>query len=200
MADPTLQLTHARYRLPHYAQGAIWATTVTEAAPVDGAEGTIALAAPDRHLILRWQAQDGPALVSLVWQGETPAWEGSVRVGGYADAIHLCALPNTGEYVHMLYLGGQPLQYRPSSLSRAHNHLNLLGRSPDFHHRMALDLSETVTTWLIPQNSPLAQQITTAMLSNARMHLFGRLAEDNHPYADYFMMPLILEAVTLFSS
>ena len=196
----TIQLTSESYHLPHYARGALWVSTIDDAQPVSGARGAITLPLTERALTLRWQAQDGPALLTLMWQQDQPRWDGAVRVGGYADALHLSQLPSTGDYVHMLYMGGQPLQYTPTSLSRQHNHLHLLGRSPDFHHRMTLDIAETVTTWLIPYGSPLAEQVYNAMIGNIRMHLFGRLAEDKHPYADYFSMPLILEALTLFPS
>jgi len=201
MTDETpTQLTTDDYILPAYTRGALWVATDEDAQPIDGKHGMFAMPVTQQTVTLRWQAHDGPALLSLIWNNGKPRWDGSVRVGGYADALHLCAVPNTGEYVHMLYMGGQPLQYNPATLSRQHNHLQSLGRSPDFHHRMALNLAETVTTWLIPYGNPLAEQVYNAMLHNARMHLFGRLAEDNHPYADYFSMPLILEALTLFPS
>ena len=56
--------------------------------------GLFELEAPAQILTLRWNSSDGLPLTQLTWQADNLAWDGSIRLGGIVEAIHLTQLPD----------------------------------------------------------------------------------------------------------
>jgi hypothetical protein len=191
------QLT-SRWTIPLYARDALWLETDSGAVRADGEKGLFTLDAPTSMLTLRWSSVDGPALARLAWKAGNLEWDGTVRIGGYIDAIHLTEIPGVSFPITVIYMGGQPLKHDlvpyPTNTLRAHPPY----RAPDFHSGLASELPESVTTWLVSNDSPLTVMAQDAMLNDLRLYLFGRLADDKSSWGTHFALPLLLEAITLF--
>lgn len=185
--------------IPYYAQEKLLLQGDGEVATISGASGEYSFTAvPSALLSLRWLEKDGPALGVFHWQPGSLEWDGSIRIGGYLDAIHFQPLPGTDHYVAVLYLGGQPLQSRLVTGASGSQPINI-GQKADFHRGLSSYLPETVTTWILDQDHPLATQAQTVLLRNARMHLFGHLATDEDPVSTHFDLPIRLQAMTIFA-
>lgn len=191
------QLT-ADWLIPDYAQGALWLQTEWDHIRVEGEHGLFALSSPAPLLTLRWGGIQGPALARLPWKADNLAWDGSVGVGGYVDALHRMQIRNTP--VAVLCMGGQPLKptTTPYPDNRARFHLPYT--KPDFHAGLAVELPESMTTWLVVGDTSLMTIAQSAMIHNLRMHLWGRLADGDEGWDDYFALPLVLKGATVFAT
>ena len=61
------------------------------------------------------------------------------------------------------------------------------------------DAPETVTTWLVSEESSLASVAQEAMTSGLRLYFFGSLAEEAGGWHRRFALPLLLESATVFA-
>ena len=185
------------YDIPVYAQPKLFVQSDAETVTVDGNQGQFQLTiAPSMMITLRWLDAAGAALYVFELQPESVAWDGRICVGGYIDAMHSYHAGGK-DWLTLLYLGGQPVQTAdiPGSIR---SQSILANHNLDFHQGLASHLHETVTTWLVPSESPLVAQAQAAMFRNARVHLFGELASDDDPAVNQFALPLRLNAMTVF--
>lgn len=186
------QLTSA-WRIPPYAQGALWIEAEGSAVPTEGDYGLFTLPAPAQMLTVRWSRADGPALARLPWRVDSLDWDGTARAGGYIEALHLAAHAHDSHPITAIYLGGQPLKHT----------LNGPPTRPDFYSGLAADVGKSTTTWLVHHHSPLADLARQALLHGLRVHLFGRLlgeeGEDG-TLREGFALPLLLQAITVFGA
>ena len=98
------------WTIPAYARDLLWLESEAGAVRVEGAQGLFTLDAPAQVLTLRWGSADGPALTQLRWQVDSLEWDGSVRIGGYIDAMHITELDDLPAPITILHVGGQPLK------------------------------------------------------------------------------------------
>ncbi len=190
------QLTN-KWRIPDYAQGQLWVEGVGGAAQAEGAHGLFELSTSTPDVTIYWNnVHDGAALASLPWQPDSLEWDGSIKIGGYVDAIHLMEIPDVDLVVNVLYLGGQPLKpdIRPYPDAGYRGAIT----QPDFHACLVSEITESYTTWIVPEDSPLSQIAQDAMMNNLRLHCYGRLADDDSGWARFFGLPIVLEAMTIF--
>jgi hypothetical protein len=184
--------------IPRYARDSLWLESPAGTVRAAGEHGSFQLREVSPQVILRWSASAGPALAQLEWRPETLGWDGSVQMGGYVDAMHYTEIRGVMSPITILYMGGQPLKQNlvpyPSDRTRAH----VRHYTPDFHTGLVAQLPEAVTTWLVPDTSPLARVARDAMVHNLRAYFFGRLADDDSGWGNHFGLPLMLEAITLF--
>ncbi|GAB4515782.1 MAG: hypothetical protein OHK0046_19740 [Anaerolineae bacterium] len=199
MNDETSGLLTANWTIPAYAREALWLETETDLVQVEGPQGVFRLNAPAQELTLRWYGEDGPALARLPWRADSLGWDGRITLGGYLDAIHINQLPGLEMAVDVLSLGGHPLQPGTSPYLNSKQRARVPYAQPDFHAALVSSIPESATTWLVAEDSSLAAAAQDALMNNVRLYLFGRLADDESGWGDHFALPILLEAVTLFT-
>jgi hypothetical protein len=192
------QLT-ARWTIPAYARELLWLETESETVQAQGAHGLFTLSAPAEKLILRWGSAEGAALRQFRWQADSLEWDGTVRLGGYIDAMHITELPPLPDPVVVLSVGGQPLKHSVKPYLDIAERRAVPYPVPSFHDGLADEIDETVTTWMAFEGSPALTLAQDALVSKMRVYLFGRLAEQSWGWHDLFALPLALEAMTLFA-
>jgi hypothetical protein len=193
--DRTGMLATARWKIPAYAREMLWLDTESDAVQVEGERGLFQLDAPAEWLTLRWGHEKGPALARLRWRPDCLEWDGTVRLGGYVDSLHLTALPGIDEAIGVLHLGGQPLLPDTHFYTPAVQRTTASYEMPDFYGGLADDVPETYTSWLVGEDSPLLTMAQDAMLNKMRVWFSGRLGG----FDQHFALPLVLEAITLFA-
>jgi hypothetical protein len=193
------QLADARYPIPDYAQRCLWLQTEAEAVQVEGPNGLFRLTTPASMLVLRYGHENGPVLTVLKWKPDNLEWDGTVRVGGYVDALHLSDIPGFGA-VGLVYLGGQPLDAATSPVLPAKSRRLDSYESPDFYTGIVDDIDETTSMWLVGEDSTLLTMAQDALMNKMRVWFTGRLADHTSGWDRHFALPLLLEAITLFGS
>lgn len=191
------QLTSS-WLIPQYARGALWLETESCTVQTEGDYGQFILNAPASQLTVRWGGDHGPALARLSWQVDTLDWDGRVRVGGYVDAIHVTELPGITYPITVIYMGGQPLKQGAIGFPDTSIRAAVPYPTPEFYAPLAAEVKQAITTWLVPDESPLATVAQRALMDNLRLHFFGRLSDDESGWGSYFALPILLQAVTLF--
>lgn len=195
----TGQLARTGWQIPEYAWDALWLETDSGVYQAEGHQGLFQLDAPTEWVTVRWGHEAGPALARLRWQADSLGWDGSVRIGGSLDAVHLTALPVTGEAICVLYVVGQPLLPTTSLYALPEARRQSAYDAPDFLEGIADEVSESATTWLAGEESPLMSFAHDALLNGLRLWLSGRLADDESGWDRFFGLPLLVEAITLFA-
>jgi hypothetical protein len=191
------QLT-STWPIPSYAQDALWLASESEVVPTEGEYGLFTLSVPSQSLVVRWGGADGPALARMNWQADTLDWRGTVRMGGYVDAIHVTQIPNITYPITVIFMGGQPLRDDMTGYPTGEGRSHIPYPAPEFYSGLASDTSPSVTTWLVPDESPLAGLAQNAIMDNLRLHFYGRLASDESEWGAHFALPILLQSVTLF--
>lgn len=189
------QLTR-EWVIPQYAYGMIWLQTEIDQLTVEGEYGLFELSVPASTLAVRWGNTEGPILAQLSWMADCLGWDGRVCAGGYVDAVHT----DSRKGVSIISMGGQPLKQTARPYSDPTSRLQTPYTRPNFHAALAAELPETMSTWLVPSESPLAEQAQRAIIHNLRVYLWGRLADDAEGWGEHVALPLVLEAVTLFAT
>lgn len=191
------QLT-SNWLIPAYARDMLWLETPAETVRVEGAHGAFSLSVPAGILTLRWGGENGSALARLRWQVDTLEWDGSVRIGGYIDALHITESLDLPDALTILQVGGQPLnpgvQPYPTFAFRKRVPYDV----PSFFDALADDVPESVTTWMALADSPVLVLAQEALVAKMRVHCFGSLADENAGWHEAFALPIVLEAMTLF--
>ena len=189
----------SRWIIPEYAQGALWIEgDASDPAPAIGEFGMFSLARPSQMVNVRWGAPDGAILARLRWQSDSLEWDGAVNVGGYIDAIHLTSVDGIEVAIGILYMGGQPLAPSQKPYPRRAERAAPIAQA-EFHAGLAAEAPETLTTWLVSEESPLLTFAQDSMLNNTRLYCFGRLAEQGSGWETQFALPILLESITLFA-
>lgn len=193
------QLADGRYHIPDYAQKCLWLQTEAESVQIEGQSGLFSLTTPTPMVTVRYGHEHGPVLTVLKWKADTLEWDGTVRVGGYVDALHLSDIPGFGAVGH-IYLGGQPLGAEVNPISPAKSRHRDIYTPLDFYAGIVDDIEETTSTWLVGEDSTLLTMAQDALMNKMRVWFTGRLADHNSGWERYFALPLLLEAITLFGS
>ena len=191
------QLTDS-WRIPDYAQDALWLQTDSGSVQTEGPHGLFELDAPAQTLILRWGGEAGPALAYLRWQVDSLAWDGVIRVGGYIDSIHLTNVTSKLDPLAVITIVGQPLKSEGHGYQTAAQRHRLPYPPPNFHHSIAADVPGSVSTWLIPDASQFFGTVQETMMSNLRLHVYGNLADDASGWSSTFALPILLKSMTVF--
>ena len=187
------------WTMPSYVQSQLWLDTLAETIQPVGEHGLFELSTPAQQVTLRWSKPNGPALVTLPWQADNLEWDGQVMIGGYVDAIHITEFEETGLVVQVVSLGGQPILCTTKPYPGAIDRASFAYKRRDFHDGLVAEVAETNTTWLIDHDSPLADMVHDAMVNNLRLHLWGRLAEEDSGWDSRFALPILLDAITVFA-
>ncbi|HLV35643.1 MAG TPA: hypothetical protein VKY59_11040 [Spirillospora sp.] len=193
------QLTAEHWRIPEYALDSLWLETESETLQTAGAVGLFELIVPAQRLTLRWGGERGPALARLRWQPDNLQWDGSVRVGGFVDALHLTTLERSDAGVAVIFIGGQPLKPDTRPFPDPHGRHHVPYPVPNFEDGIADDVAEDVTTWLAPEDSPLVTLAQDAMMNKLRVYCFGHLAPPAGGWHWHFALPIVLDSLTLFA-
>ena len=194
----TAQLT-STWRIPPYAQTMLWLTGETvEPVQAEGEHGLFALDAPAPLLTLRWGGAEGSPLALLRWQADSLEWDGGVQSGGLVDTLHITAIPGAEYPIAVFSLGGRPLApgVMPYPPAAARHRVPYV--FPNFDEGLS-EAEEAVTTWLAPDDSPLVALAQDALVSRLGVYCFGHLADEESGWHEYFALPILLEALTLFA-
>jgi hypothetical protein len=195
--ERSTQLSQGRWNIPRYAQAALWVQADHgECVRPEGPQGLLSFGAPAALLALRWGSAQGPVLRLLAWQSDSLGWRGEVCVGGLVETIHYTAWDD--ELLACLSISGQPLWPRLAPFWGAAQRGQALPM-PDFYEGFPQDEDFQMTTWLAPAESPFLPSLETALSQQTPLYLFGRLAEEDTPWPQHFALPIVLEALTLFS-
>lgn len=199
MNDETTGQLTTDWRIPDYAQNNLWLDTEAESIRLVGEHGSFMLTMPAQRLILRWGSADGPALAVLRWQVDTLDWDGSVKIGGYVDALHLTELPDSRVPIGVVGVGGQPLHPTTVPYPTAAMRKSAVYTPPDYFAGVDETLDEASLMWLVGEDSPLLAMAENALLNKLRVWCFGQLADADGGWDDHFALPLLLESMTVFA-
>jgi hypothetical protein len=191
------QLTSG-WRIPAYARGLLWLDSETGAALASGEYGAFTLPAPAPVLTLRWGGADGAALAQLRWQPDTLDWDGTVRVGGFVDALHTTEALDLPDAVTVLHIGGQPLKPETRPFPGIAERRRAPYPPPSFSDGVADEVDESVTTWVALVESPVLALAQDALVSKLRVYCFGSLPDDDAGWHEHFALPIALDGMTLF--
>lgn len=194
----TGQLTSSQWSIPKYAHGLLWLETDAETVKTEGEHGLFTLTTPAQMLIIRWGGADGPALAQLRWQADSLAWEGTVQIGGYIDAMHTTEALNLPEAVTVLRVGGQPLKAGTAPFPARGQRRRVPYPADTFFDALVDDVQESVTTWMALTESSVLYMAQDALVSKLPVHCYGSLADHEAGWHDLFALPIALEAMTLF--
>jgi hypothetical protein len=189
----------ARWTIPAYALDLLWLTTDSDAVRVEGAKGLFTLSAPADVLTLRWGGADGAPLTQLRWHADTLEWDGSVRLGGYVDALHSTQIAALPAPIVVLTIGGQPLKPGIKPYPSADERGRVPYPVPSFSDGIDDAVAEGVTTWIAFEDDPALTLAQDALVSKLRVHVYGRLAEQKAGLHDLFALPITLAGMSLFA-
>ena len=195
----TFQLT-SDWRIPSYAQSMIWAKNAVDAAPTTGEEGTVTLGIDKSPITLHWGNAQGPAFTQLKWQPDDLHWDGSIRIGGMVDAVHLSAFAGLDETIAVVHIGGQPLLPDTAPFARADQRQNMPYAEPEWLEGIDNEVDFGYTTWLVGEESPLYAIVYDALSSKLPIHAYGLLPSVTQGWHQHVALPILLQAITVFTS
>lgn len=192
------QLT-SQWTIPVYARGQLWIETHAGAVVAEGARGLFTLPEPADELFVRWGGAQGPLIACLRWQPDSLEWDGTIRIGGYIDALHIGEIASLPEPVVVLHIGGVPLKPGVTAFPTLKDRAHVPYPVPSFSDGLA-DAPESVTTWAALEGAAPLTLAQDALVSKMRVYAFGRLAEAIWGWHELFALPIALEGMTLFGS
>src|SRR5689334_10339166 len=104
----TGQLTSG-WTIPPYAREYLWLDTESGSVKAEGEHGIFTLESPADVVTLRWGSEGRAALTQLAWRADTLDWDGTARIGGMVEAIHITELPGMKLSVGIVHFEGQPV-------------------------------------------------------------------------------------------
>lgn len=185
--------------IPEYARNRLWLDTESGPARCEGAQGLFELEAPAQVLTLRWNGDDGLPLRQLNWQIDNLQWDGSVRLGGLVEAIHLTELPGVDFPMAIVFFSGQVL--RPGTVPYAGVAMREAKAFaiPDYLEGVD-DEHEPMTVPLITfADSPLVGIAQDSLVQKHPLHVYGRLDNSEARWDQFFAVPIVWESVTVFA-
>jgi len=192
------QLTH-QWHIPDYAQNRLWLDSDASSAQCAGKHGLFQLQAPAQTLTLRWNSDDGLPLTQLNWQIDNLHWDGSVRLGGLVEAIHLTHLPDIEFPMAIVFFSGQPLRPNTTPYPDAKKRDTSRFAIPDYLEGVD-DQQEPMTVPLITfADSPLVAIAQESLTQKNPLHIFATLANNDAHWEDYFALPIVWESVSVFA-
>lgn len=186
------------WTIPAYARDMLYVDSISGTTKAFGATGEFELAAHADDVTVYWQdIMQGVALTHLNWKADSLGWDGSIKIGGYIDAIHMA---DTAHHQSALVfqLGGQPLLPDTTPYPTAKERQTRWTK-PEFHVSLSKNTPNGFSTWIIEKDSPLARVAYDSMLNNFRLHCFGRLAGDQTGWDNLCALPILLESLTVFN-
>lgn len=188
------QLTEL-WNIPTYAQKLIWLDTEAGSAQTEGDKGLFELPAPSVTVTVRWGGDTGAPLTQLRWQPDVLGWDGTVRVGGLVEAIHLTEF--AGIVLGVVYISAQPLY--PHTLPYPDAARRQVITPPDYLEGVDETESPEVLTVLVSDESPLFQVAQDSLTNSLPLHVYGRLSDEEEGWHTQFALPILWEAVTIFA-
>ncbi|QPC82679.1 hypothetical protein G4Y79_23840 [Phototrophicus methaneseepsis] len=196
--EQTAQLS-SKWTIPTYAQKMLWVESQSGSTQAEGENGLFTLDVPERVVTLRWGGEEGPLLTQLAWQPDNLDWDGSVRIGGMVDAIHMAAWPGLDMAIAIVHIGGQPLLPKTVPFQPATARQRMPYPEPDWFDGFDEETEFGYTTWLVSEESSLYMLLHDAMSSKLPVHVYGQLADEDQGWHPYIALPILLQAVTVFS-
>ncbi|MBK8027134.1 MAG: hypothetical protein IPK19_38535 [Chloroflexi bacterium] len=187
------------WAIPKYAQEMFWLESPSGAVQTEGVQGLFTLPEPADSLVLRWGGAEGPALARLAWRVDSLEWDGTVRLGGYIDAMHIAPAGEVDGAIVVLHLGGQPLKPGAAPYVGGAQRKSLPYQTPGFFEGIDDDTAESFSTWLAVDDSPVLALAQDALVSKLRVWCFGRLTAEKARWHERFALPLWLGEMTLFN-
>lgn len=187
------------YEIPAYAQDRLWLDSEGGAARCEGESGLFSLNAPAQILTLRWNGADGIPLTALNWQADNLGWDGSIRLGGIVEAIHLTELEDVEMPMALIYFSGQSLKPELRPFPDASQRQLSRIQPPEFLNGIN-ELEHPMTVPLITfAESPLVAIAQESLMQKNPLYVFGKLADEEDEWHEYFALPLVWESVTVFA-
>lgn len=186
------------WTIPAYAQDMLYVDSISGTTKTFGATGEFELITHSPDITVYWRdIQLGVALAHLEWQSDSLGWDGTIKIGGYIDTVHMTDLTDHPSAL-IFQLGGQPLLPNSTPYPTPKDR-KAAWVKPDFHMALSTNTPNCFSTWIIPKDSPLARVAYDSMLNNFRLHCFGRLAGDGTGWDDLCALPILLESLTVFN-
>lgn len=192
------QLT-SDWRIPDYAQNRLWLDSDSSSAQCEGENGLFELDAPAQVLTLRWNGEDGLPLTQLNWQIDNLQWDGSVRLGGLVEAVHLTELPDVDFPMAIIFFSGQPLRPETSPYSKPMLRGQAQFTAPDYLDGVDDELDPMTVPLITFADSPLVTIAQESLTQHIPLHIYGTLDNSDANWHDYFALPIVWESVTIFA-
>lgn len=192
------QLT-SDWRIPNYAQNRLWLDSDASSAQCDGTHGLFELDAPAQVVTVRWNGDDGVYLTQLNWQIDTLGWDGSVRLAGLVEAVHLTQLPQVDFPLAIVTISAQPLLPHTKPYPDATQRDLIRFVLPDYLAGVDDTLEPLATPLLTFADSPLVAIAQDALVQKHPLHIYGTLDDSDSHWHDFFALPIIWESVTVFA-
>lgn len=193
------RLSANSWSIPPYIQKALWLDNGAQSLQVEGELGLFEFKDPAPMLTLRWGAPDGVPVRHLAWQTDDLGWRGEVRVGGMVECIHYTEIPEAEALIGIVHISGHALAPQVAPYLSAARRMGAWYRSPDFYEGIVQDQDPALTTWLVPDDSPLMSLAHDALMNKMPLYLFGQLAKQESLWQKKFALPIIFESATIFA-
>jgi hypothetical protein len=170
---PSLESVKLKTRLPAYAEGMLHTGKFAE------------------HIVLRWGNDNGPILG--VWAaGQTPAWNGTIHVGGFVERLHALELGGVELVIAEIVGGAFP------TVQTALATLDEMKQGIFSHPNDAEPIGEhLVYPFVLDPESHFAGLLQDALVAGLAVDAVGRLADDKQGLQVLTGLPLVMEALTL---
>ncbi|MDZ4770174.1 MAG: hypothetical protein SGJ24_13675 [Chloroflexota bacterium] len=184
------------WTIPVYARGLLWIDSEAGAVAVEGDKGLFTLPAPADMLTLRWGGADGAVLARLPWRVDSLDWDGTIRLGGFFDTIHMAASGEIEGGIMVMHLAAYPLKPTSAPYPVARGGALM---SPNFYDGIDDSVGETFTTWIATDDSPALTLAQDALVTKLQVWCFGRLTADKARWHERFALPIWLNEMTVFA-
>ncbi|MGJ3238842.1 MAG: hypothetical protein ACFE0Q_09070 [Anaerolineae bacterium] len=191
------QLT-ADWQIPPYAQNRLWLDSDAGSARCEGEQGLFTLETPAPVLTLRWNSDEGIALTQLRWQSDNLRWDGSVRLGGLVEAVHLTEIAGVDFPMAIVAFGAQPLRPETRPYADASQRERPTFPIPDYLSAVDDEQIPLTTPLITFADSPLVGIAQDALTQKYPLHVYGVLDRSEAHWHEYFALPIIWESVTVF--